>query len=135
MVDLVLTTDMSVHFDILSQFKTKVSSGTFMKTNSDDRLLLMKIALKIADLSNASKPSNIYLQWCDRVNEEFWVQGDKERSLGLPISPFMDRNNPMVAKSQQVNIIFLWTDRVLRASSAMWLNLLSKLIPNSWERL
>ena len=32
--------------------------------------------------------------------KEFWQQGDKERSLGLPISAFMDRSHPQVPQCQ-----------------------------------
>lgn len=31
----------------------------------------------------------------------FIVQGDEEAKLGLPISPYMDRNNPQLAKLQE----------------------------------
>ncbi|GFS66066.1 cGMP-inhibited 3',5'-cyclic phosphodiesterase A, partial [Nephila pilipes] len=31
----------------------------------------------------------------------FTICGDEERSLGLPISRFMDRNNPQLAKLQE----------------------------------
>ncbi len=65
------------------------------------RTFLYRIALKIADMGNTTKPSKLYLEWCDRITEEFFRQGDKEREMGLPISPFMDRNKPMVGKSQQ----------------------------------
>ena len=40
----------------------------------------------------------------DRVVEEFFRQGDQERKLGLPISPFMDRETPKIPKSQ-INFI------------------------------
>ena len=29
------------------------------------------------DLSNPTKPLEQYVQWVDRLMEEFWVQGDK----------------------------------------------------------
>lgn len=32
--------------------------------------------------------------------DEFFLQGDKERELGLPFSPLCDRNNTLVAESQ-----------------------------------
>jgi len=31
------------------------------------------------------------VRWTERVMKEFWLQGDKEADLGLPISAFMDR--------------------------------------------
>ena len=36
----------------------------------------------------------------NRLEEEFFQQGDKERAAGLPISPLMDRNKDGVTKAQ-----------------------------------
>ncbi len=36
-----------------------------------------------SDLSNPTKPLDIYRQWVDRIMEEFFRQGDKEREQGL----------------------------------------------------
>ena len=53
-----------------------------------------------ADLSNPTKPLELYRQWCDRIMEEFFQQGDRERDSGLDISPMCDRFNATVEKSQ-----------------------------------
>ena len=53
-----------------------------------------------ADLSGPTKPLPIYRRWCDRIMEEFFQQGDKEREAGLEISPMCDRNNATIEKSQ-----------------------------------
>jgi len=67
---------MSQHFDILSHFKTQMASPTgtnspldfqinisgFDRHNSEHRLLLLKIAIKIADLANCCKPYDLYIQ-------------------------------------------------------------------------
>ena len=39
--------------------------------------------------------------WSDLVCEEFFAQGDLERSLNLPVTPFMDRSTAVVAKQQK----------------------------------
>jgi cAMP-specific phosphodiesterase 4 len=56
-----------------------------------------------ADLSNPTKPLPLYQLWVDRIIEEFFIQGDKERDNGLEISPMCDRHNATIEKSQ-VNI-------------------------------
>ena len=56
--------------------------------------------LHCADLSNPTKPLDIYKKWVDVLLEEFYQQGDKEKELGLDISPMCDRLNTTVAKSQ-----------------------------------
>eukprot|EP00899_Mesostigma_viride_P026359 jgi/Mesvir1/6908/Mv09065-RA.2 len=65
-----------------------------------DRLLLMQFALKVADIGHSAKYRSLHLHWCRAIMEEFYLQGDKEKALGLPVSPFMDRDSANVPKSQ-----------------------------------
>lgn len=60
----------------------------------------MNLGLHSADLSNPAKPRYIYCLWVERLMKEFYAQGDRERVLGLPISPMMDRHKPVVERSQ-----------------------------------
>ena len=53
-----------------------------------------------ADLSGPTKPLSLYRKWCDRITEEFFQQGDKEREAGMDISPMCDRHNANIEKSQ-----------------------------------
>lgn len=53
-----------------------------------------------ADLSNPTKPLEIYKQWVELIMEEFFQQGDKERSQGMDISPMCDRHTATIEKSQ-----------------------------------
>lgn len=53
-----------------------------------------------ADLSNPTKPLQLYRQWTDRIMEEFFSQGDRERERGMEISPMCDKHNASVEKSQ-----------------------------------
>ena len=53
-----------------------------------------------SDLSNPTKPLDIYKQWVDRIIDEFHRQGDKERDAGMEISPMCDRFNATIEKSQ-----------------------------------
>ena len=57
-----------------------------------------------SDLSNPTKPLDIYRQWVDRIMEEFFRQGDKERSSGMEISPMCDRFNATIEKSQVCSV-------------------------------
>ena len=42
----------------------------------------------------------MYPRWVSLLEEEFFRQGDKERNLGLPISPLFDRSKQGITKSQ-----------------------------------
>jgi cAMP-specific phosphodiesterase 4 len=53
-----------------------------------------------ADLSNPTKPLELYRRWVERIMEEFFQQGDREREAGLDISPMCDRFNATIEKSQ-----------------------------------
>jgi len=47
-----------------------------------------------------AKVDPVFKLWTTRCLEEFFAQGDKEREMGLPISPNCDRNKTKEADSQ-----------------------------------
>lgn len=53
-----------------------------------------------ADLSNPTKTLPLYRQWTERIMEEFFRQGDKERERGMEISAMCDKHTASVEKSQ-----------------------------------
>nr|CAG8434064.1 15152_t:CDS:2 [Entrophospora candida] len=59
--------------------------------DKDRRLILLKVLLHAADLSNTVRPWEISKCWSDCVVEEFFKQGDLEKLKNLPVSPNMDR--------------------------------------------
>lgn len=60
----------------------------------------LNILLHTADISNPTKPIKVYDQWVERLMDEFWAQGDKEKNLKLPISFLCDRSTTNVNNSQ-----------------------------------
>ncbi|XP_035235296.1 cAMP-specific 3',5'-cyclic phosphodiesterase 4D-like isoform X1 [Anguilla anguilla] len=105
-IDIVLATDMSKHMNLLADLKTMVetkkvtSSGVLLLDNYSDRIQVLQNMVHCADLSNPTKPLQLYRQWTDRIMEEFFSQGDRERDRGMEISPMCDRHNASVEKSQ-----------------------------------
>ena len=53
-----------------------------------------------ADLSNPTKPLELYKCWVDLISQEFFNQGDKERELGMDISAMCDKYNATIEKTQ-----------------------------------
>jgi len=100
MIFMVLSTDLKHHFEHLGRLKTRVATDAYATVERKDVLLLLGLALHTADISNPTKSKQIMMTWTEKVMNEFWLQGDRERSLGIPISAFMDRKQPSVAQCQ-----------------------------------
>ncbi|KAG2441899.1 hypothetical protein HXX76_003505 [Chlamydomonas incerta] len=65
-----------------------------------ERSLSLQVALKCADISNLGRELECYKRWVALLEEEMFLQGDKERELGISISPLCDRTKVGVSKSQ-----------------------------------
>lgn len=103
-IEAILATDLKKHFDFLAEFNAKVndvSSNGIDWTNENDRLLVCQVCIKLADINGPAKTRELHLKWTEGIVNEFYEQGDEEASLGLPISPFMDRSSPQLAKLQE----------------------------------
>ncbi|EGT53509.1 hypothetical protein CAEBREN_31468 [Caenorhabditis brenneri] len=105
-IDMVLATDMSKHMSLLADLKTMVEAKKVAGNNIivldkyNDKIQVLQSMIHLADLSNPTKPIELYQQWNQRIMEEYWRQGDKEKELGLEISPMCDRGNVTIEKSQ-----------------------------------
>jgi hypothetical protein len=71
------------------------------------RLLVLKVALRCADISHPTKQYHIHQRWTECINQEFFAQGKKEKELQLPVSPLCEEDGFNLAKSQQGFISFL----------------------------
>ncbi|ORY79247.1 HD-domain/PDEase-like protein, partial [Neocallimastix californiae] len=105
-IGLVLATDLAEHFQILSLFKKKILNIPKC-VQREDKILLMKILIKCADVSNATKEKSIYKRWVDGIMEEFYRQGDMEKKLNIPLSPFGNRDNANPNSCQKSFIEFI----------------------------
>ncbi|XP_041434439.1 calcium/calmodulin-dependent 3',5'-cyclic nucleotide phosphodiesterase 1A isoform X1 [Xenopus laevis] len=94
-IEMVLSTDMSCHFQQL-----KTMRSTLQQPEGIDKAKAMSLILHAADISHPAKPWDMHLRWTNLLMEEFFLQGDKEAALGLPFSPLCDRKSTMVAQSQ-----------------------------------
>ncbi|NXQ99622.1 PDE4C phosphodiesterase, partial [Sagittarius serpentarius] len=124
-IDMVLATDMSKHMNLLADLKTMVetkkvtSLGVLLLDNYSDRIQVLQNMVHCADLSNPTKPLELYRQWTERIMVEFFRQGDREREKGMEISPMCDKHIASVEKSQVGFIDFIahplwetWADLV-----------------------
>ncbi|PNH07949.1 putative 3',5'-cyclic phosphodiesterase pde-1 [Tetrabaena socialis] len=122
LIDMVLATDMKQHFNILSKFQSKLQvklrSTNFAAPNlshlespshedplpiSDDdadKSLVLQVGLKCADVGHLAAPWEVHHRWVSGLEEEFFRQGDKEKSMHMMVSPLMDRCKDGITKSQ-----------------------------------
>ncbi|XP_061164406.1 dual specificity calcium/calmodulin-dependent 3',5'-cyclic nucleotide phosphodiesterase 1A-like isoform X4 [Saccostrea echinata] len=94
-IEMVMATDMSFHFQQLKNMKNLLG----MPENIDKQKAL-SLVLHCADISHPAKDWNLHRRWTSQLLEEFFKQGDREQELGLPISPLCDREKTLVAESQ-----------------------------------
>ncbi|XP_059474013.1 dual specificity calcium/calmodulin-dependent 3',5'-cyclic nucleotide phosphodiesterase 1-like isoform X4 [Neocloeon triangulifer] len=95
-IDMVLATDMSFHFQQLKNMRNLLT----LAEPSIDKSKALSLVLHCCDISHPAKRWTEHHQWTSLLLEEFFLQGDKESELGLPFSPLCDRNNTLVAESQ-----------------------------------
>lgn len=111
-IETILSTDMIYHAKINSHIKNKLSTYNIVNGKNIDLLIpedenmydshqeLFNFLLHVADISHNSKEFDISFEWVSLLQEEFYIQGDMEKSMGLTISNFCDRENSDVPKSQ-----------------------------------
>ncbi|KAF7645234.1 hypothetical protein LDENG_00207770, partial [Lucifuga dentata] len=94
-VEMVLATDMSCHFQ-----QIKVMKSLLQQPEAIDKPKALSLLLHTADISHPAKRWDMHHRWTTSLLEEFFRQGDREAELGLPFSPLCDRKSTMVAQSQ-----------------------------------
>ncbi|XP_055008044.1 dual specificity calcium/calmodulin-dependent 3',5'-cyclic nucleotide phosphodiesterase 1C [Boleophthalmus pectinirostris] len=94
-VEMVLATDMSCHFQ-----QVKAMKNFLQQPEGIDKPKALSLLLHTADISHPAKSWDLHHRWTTSLLEEFFRQGDKEAELGLPFSPLCDRKSTMVAQSQ-----------------------------------
>uniref|UniRef100_A0A8C5NQX9 Phosphodiesterase 9A n=1 Tax=Junco hyemalis TaxID=40217 RepID=A0A8C5NQX9_JUNHY len=80
----------NTHAEILDSFKEKMEN--FDYTNEEHMTCLKMVLIKCCDISNEVRPMEVAEPWVDCLLEEYFMQSDREKSEGLPVAPFMDRD-------------------------------------------
>ena len=93
-IEMILNTDAAKHFELLALFREGLEKKKM------GRSLLGSMLLHLADVSNPCKQPMVAAKWAFAVQEEFFRQGDKERELGMDVSPFMCKDDENLPKMQ-----------------------------------
>lgn len=105
-IELILSTDMSQHFETITRVAARRESPDFdFREREDDRLLIMSVCIKTADIGHCALDWEQHEMWSKRVAEEFFSQGDEEKRLGLAVSPLCDRLQQEQLPKNQANFI------------------------------
>uniref|UniRef100_A0A673BLP0 Phosphodiesterase n=1 Tax=Sphaeramia orbicularis TaxID=375764 RepID=A0A673BLP0_9TELE len=82
-----------------------------IRNSPENRLLIKRMLIKCADVSNPCRPLELCIEWAGRISEEYFAQTDEEKRQGLPVvMPVFDRNTCSVPKSQISFIDYFITD-------------------------
>ncbi|XP_040594225.1 calcium/calmodulin-dependent 3',5'-cyclic nucleotide phosphodiesterase 1C isoform X3 [Mesocricetus auratus] len=101
-IEMVMATDMSCHFQQIKAMKTALQ-----QPEAIEKPKALSLMLHTADISHPAKAWDLHHRWTMSLLEEFFRQGDREAELGLPFSPLCDRKSTMVAQSQVGFIDFI----------------------------
>lgn len=86
-IDMVLATDMSRHFEYLTKFQQLTTNIPDIEDNRDaNSLTICRMLIKCADIANPCRDWKLCKQWGMRIVEEYFEQTTEEVEKGLPIT-------------------------------------------------
>ena len=91
---------MELKGDIYLDFHSLDFYSITHSTSSIGKTKVMCMVLHSADVSHPTKCWALHREWTARCMEEFFNQGDREKEMGLDVSPLCDRNTTQVPQSQ-----------------------------------
>lgn len=115
-IEAIMHTDMTKHFPMMSKLEIMIQlqadtdqqiQKSCFGQSQEDRLLLLSMILHAADISNPVRPITIASKWANMVTQEFFAQGDLEKSKGYPVSPMCDRQATLLPETQVKFIDFI----------------------------
>lgn len=77
MIESILATDMTKHFEIIGKWNAKLEAKNFNFDVMEDKSLALCVIIKMADIGHTSKPLELHKLWTASLSEEFYRQGDR----------------------------------------------------------
>ncbi|XP_048185830.1 high affinity cAMP-specific and IBMX-insensitive 3',5'-cyclic phosphodiesterase 8A isoform X3 [Perognathus longimembris pacificus] len=117
-VDMVLATEMTKHFEHVNRFVTSVTQPLALLMENEEmgkdqeaisamlkmpenRMLIKRMMIKCADVSNPCRALELCIKWAARISEEYFTQTDEEKQRNLPVvMPAFDRSTCSIPKAQ-----------------------------------
>merc|ERR1711976_587987 len=105
-ISVILATDASHHMTQMSRFKDEFAEhrGGYDAKKKKHRRLLMAMLISWADTSNIVRPFKLAHKWAKLIAQEFFAEGDTEKSLGITPPAIFDREK-MALSDMQIGFI------------------------------
>ena len=87
----ILATDITRHAEYLAHLQEFSARRAEDPELEMDKQLAMELLVKCADISNVVKPAAVARRWALRITDEFFIQGDAERAMGMEVSATCNR--------------------------------------------
>ncbi|CAI2308812.1 unnamed protein product [Caenorhabditis sp. 36 PRJEB53466] len=101
MVEMVLATDISRHFEYLAKFNKMHVTDVAEEQRDTNSLTICDMLVKCADISNPAREWALCQRWAHRIVEEYFEQTREEKEKGLPVTmEVFDRNTCNVPITQ-----------------------------------
>lgn len=85
-IELILSTDMSIHFDLVKEAQELRERGELWNKSEKGRLIALKLLLMAADFSTTARKFEIADKWSDVLCEEFKDHDEIEKNSNFPAS-------------------------------------------------
>ncbi|CAI5438673.1 unnamed protein product [Caenorhabditis angaria] len=101
MIEMVLATDISRHFEYLAKFNKMHITDVAEEQRDTNSLTICDMLVKCADISNPTREWVLCQRWAHRIVEEYFEQTREEKEKGLPVTmEVFDRNTCNVPITQ-----------------------------------
>lgn len=105
MEDAILATDLMLFFENRAKLEAIIKNDKFGWSIPEHRRLVRRILMTACDLCTSAKPWSIQVVSVKKVYEEFYLQGDEEKQMGLTPIPMMDRTKKHELPQSQVGFL------------------------------
>jgi cAMP-specific phosphodiesterase 4 len=114
MIEGILATDMAFHAKHLLSMRSKLESldiknglnvdklivSDNYSKNFENQQMVLSMCIHTSDLSNPAKLPEVFSKWTKLVYEEFFNQGEIEKTKNMTVSMLCDRKTTKINKSQ-----------------------------------
>jgi cAMP-specific phosphodiesterase 4 len=120
-IEVILHTDNAKHFEMIKEMQMLYAANCDiwdqpqpfpnadrleLLQDENNRMISLNALMHGADISNACKPWKICVQWAEVIISEFFLQGDEEKRLGIPVQMLNNRDTLNKPSSQVAFIEF-----------------------------